>query len=540
MTLGRVINCLSEKSINQNHIPYRESKLTRLLQDSIGGKTKTLLISTISPAKINLEETLSTLEYSLKVKNIENKPQLGQDLDLIMKNVYIKDLSNEIIKLNNDLISTRNKNGIFMNEQNYNNLVEENMSNKNEIHELRSKLKLYEKNIEQLTKDVALNKETEVSLTKEIEHLRQNETNLTSKINNLNNNINNCVRLAESLNNSEIKLDHNSRESIELVNQVLKNVNLLKSSFKSDFSKVSDQIDGSLKQLPSILNNLIKSLNYNDGSFSKYKNNQNELNSRLKNINNQFQQYLNSYYKEINLPQIIESFYQNSVESKIRDLKANFNNELKSLVDNQFNTFSDFSKTTMTKFSNQLINNDLNKIGHETSQWSTQSNDIYKQLTNNLNDYQSNLKNSLNNNQDKLLEISSKLKGDISKSINPSLNKLSQDFIGSHEALTNQITSINKFNRENIELVNSNLQKIDNFNRTNDFMINKTALVTNNLNTFDGKATTSPSKSFSKIKSPSKSSIKSPQKFVAKPFSSRIPMGDKENRIPDLKKRRID
>ena len=67
------------------HNPYvfnfcRESKLTRLLQDSLGGRTKTSIIATISPASINLEETLSTLDYAHRAKNIQNKPELNQKI----------------------------------------------------------------------------------------------------------------------------------------------------------------------------------------------------------------------------------------------------------------------------------------------------------------------------------------------------------------------------------------------------------------------------------------------------------------------------
>jgi kinesin family protein 11 len=62
LTLGRVINALVEKSL---HIPYRESKLTRLLQESLGGKTKTCIIATISPSSICLDETLNTLDYGV-------------------------------------------------------------------------------------------------------------------------------------------------------------------------------------------------------------------------------------------------------------------------------------------------------------------------------------------------------------------------------------------------------------------------------------------------------------------------------------------
>ena len=54
--------------------------MTRLLQDSLGGRTKTSIIATVSPASINLEETLSTLEYAHRAKNIQNKPEVNQKI----------------------------------------------------------------------------------------------------------------------------------------------------------------------------------------------------------------------------------------------------------------------------------------------------------------------------------------------------------------------------------------------------------------------------------------------------------------------------
>ncbi|KDO70475.1 hypothetical protein CISIN_1g003495mg [Citrus sinensis] len=73
LTLGRVINALVE---HLGHIPYRDSKLTRLLRDSLGGRTKTCIIATVSPAVHCLEETLSTLDYAHRAKNIKNKPEV--------------------------------------------------------------------------------------------------------------------------------------------------------------------------------------------------------------------------------------------------------------------------------------------------------------------------------------------------------------------------------------------------------------------------------------------------------------------------------
>ncbi|RHY97891.1 hypothetical protein DYB31_003761 [Aphanomyces astaci] len=75
--LGNVISALVDGK--GKHIPYRDSKLTRLLQDSLGGNTKTVMVAAISPADYNFEETLSTLRYANRAKNIKNKPTVNED-----------------------------------------------------------------------------------------------------------------------------------------------------------------------------------------------------------------------------------------------------------------------------------------------------------------------------------------------------------------------------------------------------------------------------------------------------------------------------
>jgi len=77
--LGNVISALSEGR-NCRRIPYRDSKLTRLLQDSLGGNTKTMMIAAISPADCDFEETMSTLIYADLVKKITNKPKINKEL----------------------------------------------------------------------------------------------------------------------------------------------------------------------------------------------------------------------------------------------------------------------------------------------------------------------------------------------------------------------------------------------------------------------------------------------------------------------------
>lgn len=70
---------ISGASAANNFISYRDSKLTRLLQDSLGGNSVTLMIACVSPADYNLEETLSTLRYADRAKQIKNKPIVNQD-----------------------------------------------------------------------------------------------------------------------------------------------------------------------------------------------------------------------------------------------------------------------------------------------------------------------------------------------------------------------------------------------------------------------------------------------------------------------------
>ncbi|KAH0479004.1 MAG: uncharacterized protein KVP18_001979 [Porospora cf. gigantea A] len=108
LTLGRVINSLVDHA---SYVPYRDSKLTRLLQDSLGGRTKTCIIATIGPSLACLDETLSTLDYAFRAKNIRNKPEVNQRLS---KRVLIQTLNEEIDRLRLELDATRKKEGVFL------------------------------------------------------------------------------------------------------------------------------------------------------------------------------------------------------------------------------------------------------------------------------------------------------------------------------------------------------------------------------------------------------------------------------------------
>ncbi|CAD8104180.1 unnamed protein product [Paramecium sonneborni] len=95
--LGNVISALVDGKTQ--HIPYRDSKLTRLLQDSLGGNTKTVMITALSPADYNYDETLSSLRYASRAKMIKNQPKINED----PKDALLKQQADEIQKLKEQL-----------------------------------------------------------------------------------------------------------------------------------------------------------------------------------------------------------------------------------------------------------------------------------------------------------------------------------------------------------------------------------------------------------------------------------------------------
>lgn len=91
-SLGNVISALAE---NSPHVPYRDSKLTRLLQDSLGGNSKTIMIANIGPSAFNYNETLTTLRYASRAKTIQNQPVKNED----PQDAKLKEYQEEIERL---------------------------------------------------------------------------------------------------------------------------------------------------------------------------------------------------------------------------------------------------------------------------------------------------------------------------------------------------------------------------------------------------------------------------------------------------------
>jgi kinesin family protein 4/21/27 len=106
LALGNVISALGDERKRCQHVPYRESKLTRMLQDSLGGNSRTCMIACISTAGTNFEETLNTLKYANRARNIRNKPVINRDPQSVMLN----QLRHEILALQMELLKSRTRN----------------------------------------------------------------------------------------------------------------------------------------------------------------------------------------------------------------------------------------------------------------------------------------------------------------------------------------------------------------------------------------------------------------------------------------------
>ncbi|XP_044257174.1 kinesin-like protein KIF11 [Tribolium madens] len=118
LTLAKVIKALAFKS---PHVPYRESKLTRILQDSLGGKSKTCIIATFSPCSDVFEETVSTLDYAHMARSVSNCPTYN--VKNIRRDNMIKDLEDEVTSLRQEINAAREGEGFFMDNESYEKLM---------------------------------------------------------------------------------------------------------------------------------------------------------------------------------------------------------------------------------------------------------------------------------------------------------------------------------------------------------------------------------------------------------------------------------
>lgn len=143
LCLGNVISILADPTKKGNHVPYRDSKLTRILQDSLGGNAKTLMITCVSPSDDCFNESLNALRYANRARNIQNKPVVNRD----ETSSKIAELQREIFLLKSQRVVSH--------------------TSSSDLRDMKSKLETSEMEIQRLNKIIKENKMTIKELSNE-------------------------------------------------------------------------------------------------------------------------------------------------------------------------------------------------------------------------------------------------------------------------------------------------------------------------------------------------------------------------------------
>uniref|UniRef100_A0A2K6K5N1 Kinesin-like protein KIF21A n=1 Tax=Rhinopithecus bieti TaxID=61621 RepID=A0A2K6K5N1_RHIBE len=148
LALGNVISALGDKSKRATHVPYRDSKLTRLLQDSLGGNSQTIMIACVSPSDRDFMETLNTLKYANRARNIKNKVMINQD----RASQQINALRSEITRLQVELMEYKTGKRIIDEEgvESINDMFHENAMLQTENNNLRVRIKAMQETVDAL------------------------------------------------------------------------------------------------------------------------------------------------------------------------------------------------------------------------------------------------------------------------------------------------------------------------------------------------------------------------------------------------------
>lgn len=225
--LGNVISKLSsqEKQMNKSYIPYRDSKLTRLLSQSLGGNALTSIICTISPAAINYYQTLSTLRFATRAKTVKLKAEAMIDVDFDQKN-EIEFYRREINRLKEEIQKKEKGVNKYVSAEEFQEMV---ISNKKLLEDLEYYKIMY-------FKEKDKNQENSKIYHKNEEMEMENKANPLGSNANINNNTNFTPSLSYLSNSNEENLNE-SYEILHNLNHISSPTNNNKSNFKDKLNE---------------------------------------------------------------------------------------------------------------------------------------------------------------------------------------------------------------------------------------------------------------------------------------------------------------
>ena len=330
LTLGNCINALCDamsKGIKKPYVPYRDSKLTRLLKDSLGGNARTVMIANISPSINTFDDTYNTLKYANRAKNIKTvvtRNVLNAQYHISNYVNIINNLKNEISQLKQQ-ISTKNKT-ITINE----NIINNNKSTSNSIE--KSKEKNNEKNIDNENNNnnnnstFFGNEDKFIENIKEIKELIRNQLAVKQKIITTKNEINKLSEIIEM--NKDISTINNGISF--LIN-------------KADGNKDKEKMqDGPKKNIDNNTNQILDDENDENSKLNHLKEKMDTFQKKLLENQNRFKEIDNIIDKVISIS--CNKYNYSEVQKEIFNTFLKNSNYKNQLIDNKFNNLLNKTK----------------------------------------------------------------------------------------------------------------------------------------------------------------------------------------------------
>ena len=306
LCLGNVIASLTNP--NTSHISYRDSKLTRILKESLGGNAKTSLIVTVSPSSYNTEETMSSLYFALRAMKVQNKPIINKTVDYQALCVKLQD---DLDKLNDDYAKLKIEyDKVYSELEKYKKgekyfELQKNLGISNDL-----SLQLNQtENSNKMAEDINLNNSN--STNSKTNTMQSSKLNNKEK-NNIIKNINTINNIGNRTNINYIGNKNNNNNNTAKINKnnikIITNVDP-KAGMNNELANNNNELDN--------LNTNDKNKNINNNANSNENNNNKNNNSN--NINNNINNNNNNHINNNNQIKKIKQFYEKLMKNKTEE-----------------------------------------------------------------------------------------------------------------------------------------------------------------------------------------------------------------------------
>ena len=421
LCLGNVISSLTNP--NTSHISYRDSKLTRLLKESLGGNAKTSLIVTVSPSTYNQDETMSSLLFASRAMKVQNRPVINRSVDYQALCLKLQD---DLDKLNDEYAKLKLE---------YDKVVTELEKYKKgeEYLELQKKMGITDVSIRSDTSDN--NKTSSGDLGNYNSNSTGSNANTIESISQKNNSLISCVQKNDynmKIIGKKNNLNDLSKESSNINSSINENKEKEKEKYKEQIKKIKKFYEKLMKNKKEEYENILKKVDdiiyKKENEIDKLNNQINELNSKLK----KQKEDLDDMSKE-------KEDLQNSVSTLSTQVEEQKNLLKNDKTEKQYKALIEILNDNISALEKKLIKLEDTSIFNETSKEK-----IINSLDFKINEFQSQMNNL---NKQKNNSIIKKSQNEIK--INLISSEKNIDF-ASNDKINAQITEIQK---ENFELL---------------------------------------------------------------------------------------